>query len=207
MTSKKYKTILLASLLVAVILPFSVMGTAYTTGEDAGNNATKNQIQKAEKSDKEKALDNKALELFHENIDLKKQGSALKEKFQANVEPLTEEELKRLKEIDKRIKEIKIEVGKLQAAHEELVAISAEDKPMYDQARKLIRESGIPTTGFGTDHMRAALYIGFETQEIAERYIDKIEALIDVPFYIEIMGYDIPVAINCPTRTSDCDIP
>lgn len=99
-----------------------------------------------------------------------------------------------MEEINLRLQETEFEVGALEESHIRLTAISPEDKIRFDHARSTLSQSDMPIIAVQIDHERAALSIWFESQDVADQYVDEIERLIDVPFYTDDPQYTVAEA-------------
>lgn len=194
------KTILFASLIVAMILPFSGMISA--TAEETGKAI---QIQKPETTQAEIDEYNTVLTLVTEMQDLKQNNSDLKIAIENNGETsLSNDDKQRFEQINKRLQEITAEIGTINAESRKLYASTPEVKNQILNAKQIIRDSDIPYHGLGTDFKVGALMIGFKSQEVADQHIPTINRIIDVPYYLEI-GLPDDEFGGCATITSNCD--
>lgn len=82
--------------------------------------------------------------------------------------------------------EIRSEIEVINAESRRLHAISPEKLTKLIDAQNKLNDSNIPTIFNGINQMNSSLYIGFATQEDADKYKPAIEDLINVPYYIEI---------------------
>jgi len=198
MTTKTTKTILFASLLVALILPFSAMNFADATNE----NVKTNQVDKPAMTTLQNEHIAKITQYTEEQQDLLNEGSELKGKYQKDSKSVTAEELDTLQAISDRLAEIRVEAAVINAESIALHAISPEELKTLVDAQKKLQASDIPVGSNGVDNMAGALAIQFPTQAEADKNTEALEELLDVPFYTEI---GIEQNYACSTKESDCD--
>lgn len=197
------KAILFASLIVALILPFSAMSLADAApNENASDKAKTNMIDKPKMSTLQKEHIAKITQHAKEQQALLNEGSELKGKYQKDNKSVTAEELETLQAITDRLAEIRAEVGVINAESVALHAISPEELKTLVNAQKQLQASDIPVGSNGVDNMAGALVIQFPTQAEADKNAQALEELLDVPFYTEI---GIEENYACATRSSDCD--
>lgn len=191
------KTILFASLIVAMILPFSIMDSSAQSTE------TK-QIQKPTETRADIDTKQKVLELFDERISLKDEKIQKEEQSARAISPIDNERYtERLTQIQNRMSEISGEMVQINADARELFAMTSEDKIFLLEQKQMIRDSKVPYYGLGTDMRVGALTIGFQSQEIADKYIPKLDRMLDVPYYIDIHQGDVDR--SCLSKTANCD--
>lgn len=197
MTTKNFKTIVFASLIAVLILPFSGMINA-----DAKTSQI-DMITKPELSTLEKDLDARVSSLVDEANALMESGADLKDKYQNDSDSLTASDIQRLDVIQERLSEIKVEFGTINAESVELYAMDRETLDELVSAQKTLLEAEIPGVTFnGVDQANGALYVGFDTQNDADASIEAVEEVLDVPFYVEI---GIEENYACANRTDDCN--
>ena len=211
MTYKNAKTFVFFALVAVTMLSASVVGMAEATPNENASDKAKEKTKKLHKekpetSTKKKSIDEKVFKLFDEEIKLKKNGEKYKNKYDKDgADSLTSADIAEMDKITKRLKEINVEKGSLQKQVKELLSISTSDLPKYKNALKSIKDADIPRTSMGIDRNSAAIYVTFETEELEKKYISEIEKLIEVPFYTDVQGYEIPLTVDCVTLTSNCD--
>ena len=201
MTKNNIKTILFASLIVAMILPFSAMDFADAAPNENANEKTK-MIDKPEMSTLQKEHIVKITQYVKEQQALLNEGGELKGKYQKDSKSVTAEELGTLQAITDRLAEIRAEVGVINVESVALHAINPEELNTLVNAQKQLQASNIPVGSNGVDNMAGALVIQFPTQAEADKNAQALEELLDVPFYTEI---GIEENYACTTRESDCD--
>ena len=201
MTSKTIKTILFASLIAALVLPFSGMSF-----EDAAavEKVKSKQIEKPTETKFEKDTKVKVLNLFKEKLSLEASGKELKDKYDKDGEKsLTATEKSKMDKIQKRLAEIKVEFGTINAESHKLYSPTPEVKNKILNNQQIVRDSNIPYNGLGTDMKTGALAINFETQELADQSIPLLDEMLSVPYYIEISPADVD--LGCTNLNSNCD--
>lgn len=203
MTKNNIKAILFASLIVAMVLPFSSMNVAEAAPEEKVNKTK--QIKPFEKSNKENNLDTKAFSLFKERTNLLTDGKELRKSLSLEEEEVSTADNQKAEKIHKRIKEIRAEINQLNKESRKLFTLDANDKIKFTDAKKIVKNSDIPFKGIGIDGRNGgALMIGFTSIEQAEKYTPQIDELIDVPYYFEIKKNE-DVDFGCTYLTSNCD--
>lgn len=175
--------------MVAMILPFSGMMMAQAAPNENASDKAK-QIVKPEESQSEKNEHQKVEKLFRESIDLMREGKQIND-------------INQVEKNDKRLKEIKAEIGVINSKSQKLYALTPTEKNQVINAKKIIRDSDIPYLGLGIDHKVGALVIGFDTQEIADAHISTIEEIIEVKYYINIVE-EQDEFLSCTYQTSNC---
>lgn len=199
MTVKNIKIALFGAVFVALILSFN--GLDFVTAEQP---TTAKQIQKPEKTQAEIDERELMLSLFTERLELKQSASDLRKAVEENgLSSLSSEDIQKLEAVHERLKELTAKIENVNSEARKLFAMTPEAKIELTNAKQIIRDSGIPYQGLGTDKRVGALTIGFSTQEEADKYISTINKIIGVPYYIEIGPAD--TFGSCTNLDSNCD--
>lgn len=216
MTLKKKYSSLIAFVAIATIAAISInsfqtasadnksyLNDIVFTGYVFENEETK-RIPIPEDSDAKKIIHERAMALFDEKDQLYQEGAPLKAKYQSEGKnAMTSDEMATLERIHADIIDVNLRIDQMNADARALITMSQAEKDALYDAVVIIRESEIPFTGTASDQNAEAIKIYFETMEIGDHYAPIIDALIDVPYYIEVGG-GITLS-GCASLTSNCD--
>lgn len=209
MITKNFKVLLFVGLIAAIAVPITGMEFATAVPNENANDKAKemtqkHQISKPVDSVAKKAVHQKAMALVADKAATYQEGAALKAKYDAQgIAGLTAADIQKLDEITAEMKDLNLEMDKINAEARALITLTPGEKQKLIKAVGIIVESNIPYTAAFDDQNAEALAIAFETEELGEQYASTLEDLLDVNFYILVEPK--AQAVGCSSQNSDCD--
>jgi len=201
MTTKTFKVLFFVALIAAIAIPASSMD--FATGQEQITKQ-KLRIEIPQDSPAKIVVHERAMALFAQKDSIQTQGAELKAKYDAEgPSGLTSKDIASLDRVHQKLIDVNLRIDQMNADARALITLTQLDREALENNHEKIRTSNIPFTGLWTDENSEAVGVGFESQEEAEKYVNVIETLIDVPFYVEVRT---PIIVDtCASLTSDCN--
>ena len=207
MTFKNAKTILFASLLVAMILPFSTMNFVDAApNENASDKAKEIGKNIIKKNKPTKVTHSEAKEIFEIHDELYRQGtnhSELKKiAMELKMKKLQQKLYDKIPKLDNK------KAQKLQEKHD-LFNTKVKEKIISDKMGLTKFRSELPFVRMSVDESNGALKFGFlekdlEDDDKIESYLEQIREIVGDKIDVKIYLTEKPKTGSCSSRTSDC---
>ena len=201
MTTKTFKVLFFVALIAAIAVPVS--GMDFATGQEQ---VIKPNLRISEPVDSSEKVANhdRAMANVDQRNDLYAEGTPLKLKYEnEGMDALTEGEIADLDRITEEMKGLRQEMKQINTEARALIKLTQEEKNELSAQVGVLADSNIPFSVTFSDQNGEAVAVGFETQELGDKYAPMLQELLDVPFYTIV---EKPAKfVTCSSQTSDCD--